>query len=748
MVHSTTALPSAYNGRALLRDAVAGLVTAVVLIANIVSFAALMFQGVMAVAVPTAIWAMLVGSGVSGLWIAWKSSLPPMATGIDSPTGAVLVLLAAGAHAAVLAAGGSKPSAVQAALLMLSAATLLTGLLLLALGSARRGAMLRFVPYFVVAGFMGATGWLLIAGGVRMSTGHGLSIEPGVWSMQGTARLASAVGVFVVMLALRRWVQSAMAMPVGLMVMTVAGAVGLHTLGMADPAQGWYLPSLGSLTAWSPLSALSPSPLSLKTALGFLPDLLAVAFVALVSMVTKVSSLEISRKAFGDLDQELRAHGLATLVVAPLGGFLGSMQLGSSRLLESTGGASRLSGVASSLVLLCVGLAHFDLPALIPLPIAAGLVFFLGYGFLMDALARPLRQRDGLNLLLAVVIMVLCVRYSYMVGVLSGIVAACLLFAASYARAGVVRQHLTRAAFTGNVTRSAPALRYLGEHGQAIQLYWLSGYLFFGSSEGVFERVRRDLLAHAAHQFRFVILDFGTVTGADASATQSLTKLRHFCEQHGARLMFSSVSPTIAQALMRDGLVPSPQQQPPFADVNAALGWCEDQVLEGISGGGAGAVAEFETWLQTQLGPELPVQAFLGYLEQHQLAADTVLYRQGDAADTIDLVAAGRLVVDMIADTGNPLRARRITTHSVVGEMGFFRRTVRAATVSADGPATVYTLQRAAFDRMRQEQPELAGAFYEFLLRSLSDRLILTDRVVAALTLSEGPARQPVNKTR
>jgi len=47
---------------------------------------------------------------------------------------------------------------------------------------------------------------------------------------------------------------------------------------------------------------------------------------------------------------------------------------------------------------------------------------------------------------------------------------------------------------------------------------------------------------------------------------------------------------------------------------------------------------------------------------------------------------------------------------------------------------TLFTLKRAQFDRMCRDRPALAIAFYEFLLRSLSDRLILNDRAVAALT--------------
>ncbi len=66
--------------------------------------------------------------------------------------------------------------------------------------------------------------------------------------------------------------------------------------------------------------------------------------------------------------------------------------------------------------------------------------------------------------------------------------------------------------------------------------------------------------------------------------------------------------------------------------------------------------------------------------------------------------------------------------------MGFFRRVPSSAAVWAEGRVTLFTLRRDQVDRMRREQPALAIAFDEFLLRSLSDRLILTDRMIAALS--------------
>ena len=102
--------------------------------------------------VPIAIWAMLIGSCIGGVWIALATSLPPLATGIDSPTGTVLVLLSAAAGSSVMAAGGSPQTAVQTVMLIFTAATFLSGALLYALGACRLGSYFRFVPYLSLAG--------------------------------------------------------------------------------------------------------------------------------------------------------------------------------------------------------------------------------------------------------------------------------------------------------------------------------------------------------------------------------------------------------------------------------------------------------------------------------------------------------------------------------------------------------------------------------------------------------------------
>ena len=193
--------------------------------------------------------------------------------------------------------------------------------------------------------------------------------------------------------------------------MCLIGVILLNQLGLSAREFRWYLPSLGHLSMWSPFEAVHVTALDWPTVVRALPELLVVTIVALISLVAKVSSIEVARQTSGDLDREFRAHGMGSLIATPLGGITSSLQPGTSRLLEHIGGTSRMSGVACALVLGAVALADLNLPALVPTPIIAGLLFYLGYTFLVDALWRPIAQRAWFDLLLAIGIVIICLNY-------------------------------------------------------------------------------------------------------------------------------------------------------------------------------------------------------------------------------------------------------------------------------------------------------------------------------------------------
>ena len=101
------------------------------------------------------------------------------------------------------------------ALITLAAATVKTGLALFALGTLRLGKMVRFTPYPVIAGFMGATGWVMATGAVQMTTNIKVSVAklPLFANPAVTPRLIGLFGFAAFLILLARRVRHPLTVP-------------------------------------------------------------------------------------------------------------------------------------------------------------------------------------------------------------------------------------------------------------------------------------------------------------------------------------------------------------------------------------------------------------------------------------------------------------------------------------------------------------------------------------------------------
>ena len=165
------------------RDALAGVISAVVQIAYCISFAALIFQGALAAGFSLGLAAMIMGTAVTGVVIALTSTLSPANGGPDLPAVAVMSVLAGTVSASLAASGGSEQAIIINVLVALSVSTFFTGLLLYGIGALKLGQWLRFVPYPVIGGFLAASGLLLITGGMEVVTQTNLSLAPSSWQV-------------------------------------------------------------------------------------------------------------------------------------------------------------------------------------------------------------------------------------------------------------------------------------------------------------------------------------------------------------------------------------------------------------------------------------------------------------------------------------------------------------------------------------------------------------------------------------
>lgn len=724
---------------ALLRDTLSGLVFALVIVTYCISFSALIFQGDLKGGLTLGLSALLTGTVITGLVVALTSTLSPAGAGPDTPAVAVMSVLAAAIATHVAATGMGAELVVIHVMMAITLSTLLTGLFLFALGAFRLGVWLRFVPYPVIGGFLAASGWLLVTGGIEVMTGVAPQLSrdslAAVFAPEHLAQLmlgaVFAVGVFI----LRRIVNSFLTLPVAFFLLVILVDLVLLGLGFADEMGGrsaWYLGDMGEMQFWVPAQAVLRHDIDWGALAMSATEIGAVCGVTAISVLLDVSSLEVTRQQSADLDKELRSNGVANILAGFAGGAAGNLSLSGSILMQEAGAVSRFSGVAAAGF--CAMVLYFgaDAARYIPTPLLGGLLSYLGLVVLNAALIRSPAQRSLTEFLLAGAIMIVIVTSGYLLGVFLGIVGACLLFALNYSRIGVVRRHLTRLDFASNVERSPHETKLLKEHGEQIHVLWLSGFIFFGSSNGLFEFIKRTMDTQHNPKVRYLVLDFGAVPGLDTSAVLSLIKLKNYCDEHTACMSFAGLNEQLQRTFTTAGVISDDGPHRAFPDRNEALEWCENMLLSEYESVEA-TEKTFERWLEGAFGGELDPGRLMSYFDRRSYKEGQIVLKQGGRSNSVDLLATGSVAISITDEQGHRTRLRRMAAQTVIGEMGFFRNAPRAAAVIAEQPSIVYRLTRKSFARMQQQDPKAAAAFYQLIVRVLSDRLEFANREIAAL---------------
>jgi CRP/FNR family transcriptional regulator, cyclic AMP receptor protein len=118
--------------------------------------------------------------------------------------------------------------------------------------------------------------------------------------------------------------------------------------------------------------------------------------------------------------------------------------------------------------------------------------------------------------------------------------------------------------------------------------------------------------------------------------------------------------------------------------------------------------------------PDDQRRRFLANCRRQRFAKGDVLFHAGDPAESLHLVAKGRLAVWSYSELGDATMLRLIGPGGFVGEMSLLEDGARrSATVRALEASETLSVQRGDFDRLRLEQPSVDRV----LLAALSSEL-------------------------
>ncbi|MDU8942294.1 SulP family inorganic anion transporter [Ovoidimarina sediminis] len=685
-----------------------------------ISFAALVYGGALGAHLQAGIALALIGSGVMSLVAVLIYSDRTM---ICQPQDATAVLLGASALAISLEHGtGSDAFATVAALVAVSA--VVAGLVCLGLGAARLASLARFVPYTVIAGFLAATGYLLVIGAIGIAVGEGLSF----WTVREVLGGADPIlwvpwilAAAAMTLLSRIWL-SDLFLPVCFLTVLALFYAALWITGVSleeAGARGFLLGPFDEGGFVGALNFEAFGAIHWGELLRHSPTVLAVSGLVVLGALLNTSGIEAVTKRESSLDRNLVAAGSANVASAAVGGLPGYLIVAETILAHRL----RLPPVLPSLAVAVMSWLVFFYGAVllsyVPAGLLALLIGFVGFDLLMTWVWEARKALTGRDWLTVIFILAVAITAGFLPAIALGTLAAAAIFVLSYARTEPVRLRSTLATRRSSVERSDASSAVLLTEGEQTVVLELTGYVFFGTADRLL-RLARAELGHVPPP-RHLVLDFARVEGVDASAARSLAKISEAAEARGAKLYFTGAAGEVAESVAATVAPPAGVSwSTPLDNLLEAL---EDGYLAAASGAGAGGqelLAAAET-LEREFGaaPEM--------VSRLRLEAGEELVVAGSASKEVYVLVDGGLRAEIETGPGTRVRVAAFRASALVGEIAYYAGVARTAWIVADQESEVIRLNLEALDR--SGSPNVA-AFHRAAAKTLSRRVMRMTRLM------------------
>ncbi len=723
-----------------LSVAYAGLLTGALTVVTSVSLAALIFSGDLSAHLAYGINIALVTAAVTGLILPLAGSSNFSISIPQDRVAPILAIMATGIAAAA-APSASDSQVLLSIVVAIVATTLITGVSLLALGLARAGGLIRFLPYSVLGGFFAGTGWLLVIGGIRVMTGQEIDSLAGLIQLAEPdllLRWLPGLAVAVVIVIVSRRVSSATALP--LVLITGVGLFFFINLQSGETletleADGWLLGPLHS-SEFGIFEFALPQLLNQgdwSVVMDQWANIGTVVVITAVSIILTVSALEMLSGSDIDINRELRVTGIANLVAGLTGGMVGFHSLSFSSLTLELGARHRASGLIAAVI---AGTALFlgaDNIGFLPRMVVGALLLFIGFSILMKWLIASWYQLPLGDYLAIPLILVVIATVGFIEGLIVGLLAALIQFVLNYSRTPVIRYALSGEHARSTVERGLDDERCLSEAGERLYVLKLRGYLFFGTTVQLSIRLRERAKDRSKMPLEFVVLDFEQVHGVDSSAALEFNRMRLIAKKEGFILVLTGLKPEMHHQLFDGHILERDSHIREFTDLDHGLEWYENQLLETIGDCQNRVSATALQHLSRLFSAPAAANEFLGYLTEVQFNEGDELIKQGEASRDLYFMEEGDVSVYLRPAAGEMVRIRRTGPGTVLGELGFYLDTPRTASVIADGPVRAYRLTAAALSEMEHQHPALAAALHRFMADLLAERLLRTTHTLEAV---------------
>jgi SulP family sulfate permease len=497
------------------------------------------------VALPLAI-AFAIASGVTpdrGLWTAiiagfLISTLGGSRVQIGGPTGAFVVVV----YSIVQVHGIDG----------LLIATMMAGVILVALGLARLGTVIKFIPYPVTVGFTSGIALIIFSGQIKDLLGLDMGTVPaeflakwhGYFTAAGSLN-PWAMGIAAAcLLLILVWPRISHRIPgafVALVAATAAVAIfdlPVETIGSRFGAidAGFPTPSLPTVS-WATITALIGPAFTIAA---------LAAIESLLSAVVADGMIGGRHRS----NMELVGQGVANIVTPLFGGIPATGAIARTATNVKNGGRTPVAGIVHALTLLLITLFFGGWAALIPMAALASILVVVAWHMSEWRTFRDILKSPRSDVLVLLATFLLTVLVDLTVAIQVGMVLAAFLFMKRMADVTDI------AHVTGDLddperpSTDVSGAVYRRTLPTDVSVYEINGPFFFGAADAF-----SNALGTVSTMPRVLVIRLRHVPAMDATGMHALRRVIRRAASQGCRVILAELQPQPRSALERAGIL-------------------------------------------------------------------------------------------------------------------------------------------------------------------------------------------------
>ncbi|HTY11396.1 MAG TPA: sulfate permease [Bacteroidota bacterium] len=448
----------------------------------------------------------------------------------------------------------------------LAIATIMAGVILVVMGFAQFGSLIKFIPYPVIVGFTSGIAVIIFSSQIKDFFGLSIGTVPADFIQKWSAFFSAAgslnVPTFLVgllsLLIMGLWPKLTKKIPGSIVAIIVTTIV----------VQYYHLPVATIETRFGSIPSSFPSPSVPTFTLAEIRNLIMPATViAILASIEALLSAVVADGMIGGRhksNMELVAQGVANIVSPIFGGIPVTGAIARTATNIKNGGRTPIAGIVHAVTLFAIMIVLGKWAKLIPMPTLAAILIMVAYNMSEYHVFKQLLKSPRSDVVVLLTTFFLTVVFDLTIAIEIGMILSVLLFMrrmATVTNVGVVTRELRDQEEVQDP--NSISARVIPE---GVEVYEINGPFFFGAVTKFKEAMR---MVERPPKIR--IIRMRNVPAIDASGLNLLREVMTESRKEKTHLIFSGVHAQPLYAFTQYGLLDEIGEENVFGNVDDAL---------------------------------------------------------------------------------------------------------------------------------------------------------------------------------